>query len=88
MKSTKTNKNGVWYAELERFGYTLQTVAGTEKEAKDALLAEYIKAFKRYNDGQDPRRYKEFFVEDRTCYEIAEEEIYTTFMEFGKVEWN
>lgn len=88
MKSTKTNKNGVWYAELERFGYTLQVVAGTEKEAKDALLAEYIKAFKRYNDGEDPRKCTEMYGEDRTYYEIAEEEIYATFMEFGKVEWN
>ena len=31
------NNNYVYFAEIERFGYTLQVIGKTEKECKDAI---------------------------------------------------
>jgi hypothetical protein len=43
----------IYFSEIERFGYTLQCIALTEEECKKAMVAEYVKVYKREN-GTDP----------------------------------
>ena len=76
----------VWLCEMDRFGYTLQVVGRTEKEAKEAMTAEYIKAFKNANDGEDPSEVE--YNDSETYFDCFMEELYATEMEFGVVEWN
>lgn len=74
----------VYYAEIERFGYTLSTIALTEKEAKDAITEEYIKAFKDEN-GEHPN--KSIAYGNRTYMDIFNDELFVTKRELGSVSW-
>ena len=74
----------VYYAEIERFGYTLSTIALTEKEAKDAITEEYIKAFKDEN-GEHPS--KCILPSNRTYMDIFNDELFVTKRELGSVSW-
>lgn len=75
----------VYFSEMERFGYTLQVIALTEEEAKQAMIDEYIKAFKKDN-----------FCDPRECHRESGETYFDTFLdelyvekrEFGKVYWD
>lgn len=74
----------VYLAKLYRFGYDLTTVGKTEKEAKETIMAEYVKTYKERN-GCDP-------TDDETVWgnsylEEAEESIEVSELTFGKVEW-
>lgn len=78
-------KNSVWFGELDRFGYVLQVVGRTEKEARDALIAEYVRVYKDINNGSDPR--KDEWYDGESYYDNAIEDMNITEMAFGKVEW-
>ena len=81
-------KNSVWYGELDRFGYVLKTVGATEKEVRDALSKEYIRAYKDIN-GTDPRKDLTYYYNDEsTYYDSAMEEMSVWEMTFGEVEWD
>lgn len=88
MKSTKSNLSKVYLTELERFGYTLKAIGRTKKEAEDAVIAEYIRTFKNIN-GTDPAEEDtdRYFGDDRSCLDVARDELYTEEVEFGKVLW-
>ena len=75
----------VYLGTLYRFGYNLQVVAKSEKEVKDLLMAEYLKTYFEWNDGEDPR--EEESIYGTTLYEEAEEDIEVYECELGKVEW-
>lgn len=81
---SKTKKS-VWVATIDRFGYDLTVVEETEDKAREALIKEYIRTYKKYNNGSNPA------TDDggwgRTYLEVMEEEIDCTEMTFGKVEW-
>ena len=74
----------VYYAEIERFGYTLSTIALTEEEARDAITKEYVDSFKKEN-GKHPS--KSIAYGDRTYMDIFNDELCVTKREFGKVAW-
>ena len=78
-------KNGVWIAELERFGYTLRAVCKTDTEAVNAVMSEYERAFKEEN-GYDPDE-EDSYGDDRSYWDVALDEVYVRFVEFGKVNW-
>lgn len=81
-------QDGVYVTELERFGYVLQAVGRTAKEAEDAVIAEYIRAFKDLNNGDDPAEVcDDEFFSTRSYLEFARDELYTEKVEFGKVVW-
>lgn len=65
------------YATLDRFGYSLEVFAETEKEARRALVKEYNRAYYNRN-GCKP-----------TSEEIRNrnEDIYIREVELNKVEW-
>lgn len=76
-------KNAIYYGELERFGYTLTAVGKTEQDVTRALLKEYKKAYKQWNElarlSDDPE-FKEY-------YERAKDDLKIIELEFNKVEW-
>lgn len=74
----------VYYAEIERFGYTLNVIGLTEEEARDAITKEYVDAFKKEN-GKHPS--KSIAYGDRTYMDIFNDELCVTKREFGKVAW-
>lgn len=77
----------IYFCETDRFGYTLQVIGRTEEEARQAMIEEYIKAYKREN-GVDPRDEDE--IDPRWgdhYYTTFVEELYVEKREFGKVEW-
>lgn len=78
------NTNGVYVADIDRFGYTLRAVGRSAEEAKAAVMEEYKRAYldeSGYPDGYDPAVN---FDED---YNTAMDECYVRLLEFGKVEW-
>ena len=77
--------NKVYIATVDRFGYDLTVVGRTEKEAKDALIEEYIKVYQKRN-GTSPDE----DLHMRSCgsyLDYMEEDIEINEYEFGKVEW-
>ena len=78
----------MYLGTLDRFGYSLECLCKTEKECEEKLLAEYEDAFRKRNDGDDPR---EEIAYDRhselTYYDEAKEDIVIRDYEIGKVEW-
>lgn len=80
----------IYMATLDRFGYDLTVIAKTKKEAEDALMEEYINAYKVRN-GSDPREdmYEDMYEYggDRSYYEVAKGDIGIYDFELGKVEW-
>lgn len=87
MAKKAVKPDGVWTATIERFGYDLFAVGRTEEEARKAVIAEYVRVYKEWN-GIDPYKDYDFgYGEKRSYGEIMEDELYVTFVEFGKVEW-
>ena len=82
---SKNESKGVWFACLYRFGYSLEVAGESEKEVVDLLMKEYVRAYKDWNDGADPR--KEETPYGDTYYNNAKEDIEVHFATFGKVEW-
>lgn len=77
----------IYMATLDRFGYELTVIAKTEKEAIDALMEEYVRAYKVRN-GYDPREDIAYeYGGDRSYYEVAKGDIGIYDFELGKVEW-
>lgn len=85
----------VWFCETERFGHTLQVIGRTKEEAREAMIKEYVRAYKRQNDGADPQQEyllkqsgsDEYSAADADYFEIFLDELYIEEREFGKVEW-
>lgn len=77
------NNNYVYFAEIERFGYTLQVIGRTEKECKDAMINEYVRTYKDEN-GVDPRKGDEI---DKEYFDTFMDEMNIEKREFGKIEW-
>lgn len=71
-------KKTVVIADLYRFGYDLMVVEESEEKARAALMKEYRKAYKAWNDGIRPT--KEEVENANECIEINE-------MAIGEVEW-
>lgn len=86
---------GVWFCEIERFGYTLQVIGRTKEEAKEAIIKEYVRAYKQQNDGADPQQAyllkqsgsEEYDSIDAEYFETFLDELYIEKREFGKVKW-
>ena len=86
---------GVWFCEIERFGYTLQVIGKKKEEAREAIIKEFVRAYKKQNDGADPQQ--EFLLKqsgsdeydpiDADYFETFLDELYIEEREFGKVEW-
>ena len=79
-------KNGVWYASIDRFGYSLETVAKTKDEAVLALMEAYRDAFKNQNNGMDPTEEQGRYGTG-SYYEEALDDVVVRFMPFCEVEW-
>ena len=41
---------GVWYWELDRFGYNLIAVGRTKEECVNTMIEEYIKTYAKWNE--------------------------------------
>ena len=80
-------KNTIYLAQLERFGYTLTAVAETKKEATKIVMDEYIRAFKKYNGGEDPRRTPSDYYAGETAYKSAKDDMSIIDITKGKCEW-
>lgn len=88
-------KKYVYFCETERFGYTLQVIGNTEEEAREAMIEEYIRTYKKWNDGANPRQEyllkeegsDEYNDEDADCCATFIEELYVDKREYGVVEW-
>lgn len=74
----------IYIANLYRFGYDLEVAAETEDEARENLLAEYIRAYKDIN-GSDPS--EDITIYGNSYLENAGEDIEIREHELGKVEW-
>lgn len=88
------SKDGVYIAEIYRFGYDLTAIGRTEQEAVDALMEAYYKAYEDENGidlralpGEGDEDY-DMYAEDREYLETAKDEIYVRFLKFGEVEWH
>lgn len=84
----KKNKT-IWIAQLDRFGYNLTAAGETEKSAKLVVLAEYTRAYIKYN-GTDPAKDlsdRPFTEEGQTALDVAKEDVITWSLEIGKCEW-
>ena len=77
--------NKVYIAEVERFGYTLTAMGKTEREAKDAIIAEYVRAYMDENEGSHP--IKDEHPYGGTYYDNMLEDLSVEEIEFGVVEW-
>ena len=87
----------VWYCEMDRFGSTYKVIGRTEEEARNAMIECYIKTFKQYNEGINPKEeYEislkanedEFYDEESAeCYKNFIDELYVEKLEFGIVDW-
>lgn len=77
-------KPTVFVSQLERFGYTLEAIGRTQKEAESALLSEYYRVYKEEN-GIAPD--EDWLDDERTYWSLAKEEIFTEEVELGKVRW-
>lgn len=78
-------KDGVWLAELDRFGYILRVVGRTKEEAEDALMKEYVKTYRNRN-GSNPKNVS-FYGADESFYDVALSDMSVTEMPFGEVDW-
>lgn len=77
----------MWFAQLDRFGYTLTVIEKTRQKAIDALMTEYEKAFININgfnpkDETNDRGYTEL-----SYYDEARSDIEIMKLISGKVEW-
>ena len=79
-------KNGVYLGTLDRFGYELSCVGKTKKQVVDAIMKNYEEAYKRSNDGLDPRK-AHSYVAGSSDYAVAKNDIGVEWMEIGVVEW-
>ena len=85
----------VWFCEIERFGYTLQVIGRTKEVVREAMIKEYVRAYKRQNNGADPQKAyllkksgsSEYDSVDADYFETFLDELYVEEREFGKVEW-
>ena len=66
-------------ASLYRFGYELTVAARSQKQAHDALMEEYDRAYVDIN-GEDDEEFADLRAEAERCIE------YST-LQIGKVEW-
>lgn len=84
-----TSTEMVYISELDRFGYTLRAVGKTKREAEDAIINEYVKTYKKWNDGEDPAvtESDRFYGDGRTMLEVARDDIQTESAVLGEVEW-
>ena len=48
----------VYFGEVERFGYTLQCIASSEEECREAMINEYVTAYIRRNDANPKEAYE------------------------------
>lgn len=71
----------VYLAQLERFGYTLTAIGRTEEEARDAIIKDYKRIYKEWNN-VDPG--KDFTSDNRSYLQIAEDELFVEEVELGK----
>lgn len=76
----------VFIGQLERFGYTLTVVSATEKEAREALLKKYVKAYKARN-GVHPKYESDCYSSYSSYYDCAKEEMYIEEVELNQVLW-
>lgn len=77
---------GVYMAQLNRFGYALTAVGRTKKEAVDTVIATYINSYKSEN-GTDPDKDYVDWTEPITYLELAKQETFVTFLDYGHTEW-
>lgn len=74
-KTTTTGK--VFYAELDRFGYTLRAIGRTKDEAVETVMEKYRQWFEQDNDGQKASETGfngEYFL-DGKWFDIYDEEM-------------
>ena len=77
----------VYFAEIDRFGYTLQVISLTKEEAEEAMKAEYIRVFTKEN-GYDPREDNEDCGNGQTYWETFLDELHVEKRELNMVKWN
>ena len=84
--SKASESKTIWLAELYRFGYELKAIGETKNKAVGAVMKEYTKAFKDYNDGISPSKMR-MPNTIASYYAIAKEDVSCTEFEFGKCYW-
>lgn len=72
----------IYFCEIDRFGYTLQAIGLTEREARQAIIDEYIKTYIK-NNGINPRT----DPDGRYDYNVFINELYVDKREIGAVVW-
>lgn len=86
----KEKNDTIYIGTLYRFGYELTAAEMSEDDVKKIIMDEYIIAYEKYNDGDDPREipYDEYGDdEETTMYDEAIEDIEIMELTIGKVEW-
>lgn len=77
----------IYFAEIERFGYTLQCIGLSEEEVRETMIKEYIETYMSRN-GVDPRDEDEVDRYGNHYYSTFLEELYVEKRELNKVIWN
>lgn len=77
----------MWFATLERFGYTLTVIEKTRQGAIDALMAEYEKAFIDINGFSPKDEINDRGFTDLSYYDEARSDVEITKLTSGHVEW-
>lgn len=65
------NRKYIYFSEMDRFGYTLHCISLTEKECREAMIAEYIRRYK-YATDVDPKEAYEWMQANEGKEDIEE----------------
>lgn len=84
IKTMAKKNETIYICTLDRFGYTLTTAGKTEKQAREAIIKEYVKTYKKWNNGADPRKEER---RNGTYYDEMLEDLYVYELPIGEVEW-
>lgn len=85
----------IYFGEIYRFGYTLHCIDTSEEKVRNALIEEYVKTYKKCNDGADPKSEYELKESGSDEYNSDDAEYYEAFLDdlciqkrkLGEVEW-
>ena len=61
----------VYFGEIDRFGYTWQCITLTEEECREAMIAEYIRMYKKEN-GTNPKEAYDWMEANKVREDLEE----------------
>lgn len=77
----------MWFAQLDRFGYTLTVIESSRQRAIDALMSEYETAFINQNHFSPRDEINDRGWTNNSFYDEARNDIVIYKLTRGNVEW-